>query len=109
MSISFAPEVIGLLTSGDVGNPRNPAVAAQLGPVAGNGHRVLESLFDRPIISVDNVVALTGTTFAAANTLVARLVDAGVVTEVTGYARNRRFRFDSYIALFNEAPLVAPM
>ena len=79
-------------------------IAARLGRVAGSGHRVLESLFDRPIISVDSVVALTGTSFAAANTLVARLVDAGIVAEMTGYARNRRFRFDSYIALFNEAP-----
>jgi Fic family protein len=77
-------------------------IAREFGRVAGNGHRVLESLFDRPIISVENVVALTGTSFAAANTLVARMVDAGIVAEMTGYARNRRFRFDSYIALFNE-------
>ena len=79
------------------------AITDQLGRTAGNGHRVLESLFDRPILSVNDVRALTGTTFAAANALVSRLVDLGVLSEMTGYARNRRFRYAPYIALFNDA------
>ncbi len=45
----------------------------------------------------------TGTTYAAANGLVARLVKLGVLSEMTGYARNRRFRYAPYIALFNDA------
>lgn len=79
-------------------------ITGHLGRAAGNGHRVLESLFDRPIVSVANVQQLTGTTFAAANTLVSRLVQHGVLQEMTGYARNRRFRYAPYIALFNDAP-----
>jgi Fic family protein len=77
-------------------------ITERFGRVAGNGHKVLESLFDRPIISVENVVALTGTSFAAANGLVARMVAAGIVVEMTGFARNRRFRFDSYVRLFED-------
>lgn len=80
------------------------AITEHLGRAAGNGHRVLESLFDRPIVSVADVRQQTGTTFAAANTLVARLVEHGVLHEMTGYARNRRFRYAPYIALFNDAP-----
>ncbi len=34
---------------------------------AGNGHKALESLFDRPIIAVGDVKKKTGTTYAAAN------------------------------------------
>jgi Fic family protein len=79
-------------------------ITEHLGRAAGNGHRVLESLFDRPIVSVADVQQLTGTTFAAANTLVSRLVQHGVLNEMTGYARNRRFRYAPYIALFNDAP-----
>ena len=45
---------------------------------------------------------MTGTTYAAANSLVSRLVKLGVLNEMTGYARNRRFRFAPYIALFND-------
>ena len=78
------------------------AIAAQLGRAAGNGHKVLESLFDRPIVGVNDIKTLTGTSFAAANSLVSRLVDLGVLSEMTGYARNRRFRYAPYIALFND-------
>ena len=78
------------------------AITAQLGRAAGNGHKVLESLFDRPIVAVNDVQKLTGTTYAAANSLVSRLVKLDVLSEMTGYARNRRFRHAPYIALFNE-------
>jgi Fic family protein len=80
------------------------AITAGLGRAAGNGHRVLESLFDRPIIAVNDVRTLTGTTYAAANQLVSRLVEVGVLTEMTGYTRNRRFRYDPYISLFTDEP-----
>jgi Fic family protein len=49
---------------------------------AGNGHKVLESLFDRPIIAVGDVKKKTGTTYAAANSLVSRLVKLGVLSEM---------------------------
>jgi Fic family protein len=78
------------------------AITAKLGRAAGNGHKVLESLFDRPILAVSNVKEITGTTYAAANNLVSRLVELGVLSEMTGYARNRRFRYAPYIELFSD-------
>jgi len=78
------------------------AITAQLGRAAGNGHKVLESLFDRPIVAVNDVAKLTGTTYVAANSLVAKLVELGILSEMTGYARNRRFLYAAYIALFND-------
>lgn len=78
------------------------SITERLGRAAANGHRVLERLFDRPIVSVNDVVALTGTTYAAANSLVARLVQLGILAEMTGYARNRRFRYQPYVELFSD-------
>ncbi len=78
------------------------AITDQLGRAAGNGHKVLESLFDRPIVAISDVKKTTGTTYVAANSLVSRLVDLGVLSEMTGNARNRRFRYAPYIALFND-------
>lgn len=78
-------------------------ITGKLGRAAGNGHKLLESLFDRPIVSVNDVKAMTRTTYTAANQLISRLVEAGVLSEMTGYARNRRFRYAPYIALFNDA------
>jgi len=77
-------------------------IAAKLGRAAGNGHRTLEHLFALPIVSVDQVQDLIGTTYQAANQLVDRLIGSGILTEFTGQVRNRRFRYDAYIRLFAE-------
>lgn len=79
-------------------------ITENLGRAAGNGHRVLEHLYDKPIVSVSDVREITGTTYASANTLVARLVGLGVVVEMTGNARNRRFRYEPYVQLFDDQP-----
>jgi Fic family protein len=80
-------------------------IASRLGRAAGNGHRTLEHLFAHPIVSVNEVRQLIGTTYPAANQLVERLTDIGVLVEVTGQTRNRRYRYDPYIKLFaDESP-----
>ena len=78
------------------------AITKHLGQAAGNGHLVLEALFDRPIVAVADIQRLTGTGYAAANQLVSRLAQAGILLEMTGYARHRRFRYEPYVALFTE-------
>jgi Fic family protein len=77
-------------------------ITDHLGYSAGNGHRVLEQLYEHPIMSVNEVRDLIGTTYPAANQLVERLVKIGIVAEITGQARNRRFRYDAYVRLFDE-------
>jgi Fic family protein len=77
------------------------AITDGLGRGAGNGHRVLEHLYERPIVSVADVQTLVGTTFAGANQIVQRLVDLGILNEITGQARHRRFRYDAYVGLFD--------
>jgi Fic family protein len=71
-----------------------------LGRMVGNGHRVLEQLYEKPIVSVEDVRAITKTSFQAANTTVQRLVDLGMLREMTGRARNRRFLYAPYVDLF---------
>jgi Fic family protein len=78
------------------------AITDRFGRAAANGHRVLEHLFESPIMTVNQVQALTGTTYPAANQLVAKLVDSGILAEFTGQARNRRFIYQKYIELFGE-------
>lgn len=75
-------------------------IPVELGRAAGNGHRVMDLLFDHPVVTVATVRDWLDVTPAGANTLVNRLVDAGVLRETTGYARNRRFRFEPYLQLF---------
>ena len=83
-------------------------ITETFGRAAGNGHRVLEHLYEHPIISVNNVQSLIETTYPAANNLVTRLVESGILSEFTGQARNRAFRYRSYINLFHEPEPEAP-
>ncbi len=77
-------------------------VTEGLGRAAANGLRVLEHLFQQPIMSAKDAQALLGTTFAGANQIVQRLVALGIMREMTGQARHRRFRYDAYVRLFEE-------
>ena len=77
-------------------------ITEHFGRAAGNGHKVLERLFERPIVSVNEMKELTGTTYPAANQLVQRFVEQGILAEITGKARHRRFRYDAYVRLFDE-------
>jgi cell filamentation protein, protein adenylyltransferase len=77
-------------------------ITKKLGRGAGSGHRVLEALYERPIISVQDVETWTGTTYPAANQLVAGLAELGLLEEITGQYRNRRFRYSPYVQLFTD-------
>lgn len=79
------------------------AITEHLGRAAGNGYRILEHLYEHPIVSVKEVRDLIGTTYPAANDLVARMDACGILHEFTGQARNRRFIYRSYTQLFRES------
>ncbi|MHB8462111.1 MAG: Fic family protein [Vulcanimicrobiaceae bacterium] len=78
------------------------AITENLGRAAGNGHRTMDRLFDHPIVTVARVREWLDITSASANNLVTRLEGIGVLRETTGFARNRRFRFDPYLRLFEK-------
>jgi Fic family protein len=75
-------------------------ITEHFGRTAGNGHRLLESLYERPIVSVNDVQDLIGTAYPAANRLVGRMEQHGILREITGQSRNRRFRYEDYVLLF---------
>lgn len=78
-------------------------ITENMGRAAGNGHRVLDYLFQHPIVSVSDVRKLIGVSNPAANNLVARLAEIEIIREYTGYARNRKFINQSYFNLFHES------
>lgn len=78
------------------------SITDHFGRAAGNGHRVLEHLYEHPILSVSDVQTLIHTTYPAANDLVGRMEEQGILREFTGQVRNRRFIYDAYINLFSD-------
>lgn len=51
--------------------------------------RVIDALFDNPVMAADEILAATGGTAAAAYAAIDRLEDAGVISEITGRKRDR--------------------
>jgi Fic family protein len=77
-------------------------VADHFGRATSNALNVLEYLYTRPLIEVKDVTFLTNVSFTSANQLIRRFVDLGILSEITGYSRNRRFRYGEYIDLFGD-------
>ena len=73
-----------------------------LGRGAGNGLKMLESLYQRPIFTVATVSNYLSVSAQAANALTDRLMDLKLVAEFTGNKRNRVFRYDPYVKLFTD-------
>lgn len=67
-----------------------------------NGVRLLDFLFDRPLVNVNLVKDSLGVSFATANNLVGEFERAGLLREITGGRRRRVFRYDAYLALLRE-------
>lgn len=56
----------------------------------------------KTLLGVKEVIELTGMSFPSANDLIKRFVKHELLTEITGQARNRRFRYAPYIKIFAE-------
>ncbi|HEY6237671.1 MAG TPA: Fic family protein, partial [Thermoplasmata archaeon] len=72
-------------------------IGGALGKRSGAGHQLLATLFRQPVITVNDVAKVIGTTYPPANTLVEKFVDMRLLVEVTGQKRNRFFRYQPYI------------
>jgi Fic family protein len=72
----------------------------QFGRTAGNALQVLETLYSRPIVSVNEIAELLELSYPAANDLTRQFTKSGLLKEITGQSRHRRFRYDAYVALF---------
>ena len=75
-------------------------IAENFGSSGGRAMRVLESLYSKPAVSVNDVKDMLGVSYPNANALVERFVERGILSEITGQARNRKFLYAPYIHLF---------
>lgn len=70
------------------------------GRKAGTALTVLEHLYRQPYVSVGRVRELTGQTYASANSLVADLVEAGLLSPINTRQRDRVFEYRPYMDIF---------
>jgi Fic family protein len=69
----------------------------------------LEYLFEQPIVTVRMAEQHLNCAFVTANKVVERFVKLGLLDEMTGFQRNRRFRYAPYLALFEPPRQAAPL
>ena len=72
-----------------------------------NALTLLSELFRRPIVDVNRAADVMSTSFATANSVVRRLEGIGILKEITGQKRFRKYRYEPYVALFEEVEEVA--
>lgn len=68
-----------------------------------NGLLLLSSLFQRPLVNINVAASVLGSTFPTASRLVIAFEDLGLLREITGQKRSRLFRYEPYLALFDDA------
>ncbi len=74
-------------------------VADEMGNMTG-AMPLLDHLFEYPAVTANHVKETLGISFAQANKILTRFQELNLITETTGQKRNRRFRFDPYLELF---------
>jgi len=77
------------------------ALMLTFGKKAHNASKLLEYLYQRPIISVSDIVEPLGITKQTANLLVKEFEGKGILREVTGYQRNKLFVFERYLNIYS--------
>lgn len=68
---------------------------------------LLDALYQQPTVSVNKVAKMVGCTFPTATKLVRDFEARGWLHEVTGYERNRLWRYQPYVDLFHRDTLDA--
>lgn len=65
-----------------------------------NGLKLLQYLYTRPIIDINQTAGLLEIDFSTAVRLIDTLHNMGILEEITGYKRNKQFVFKRYVELF---------
>lgn len=79
------------------------AINKELGSGAVSGLRLLDYLYEQPIISVRMVERHLKSSFVTANKLVEQFGKLEILKETTGGQRNRRYSYLPYLALFESS------
>ncbi|WP_353929872.1 Fic family protein [Okeanomitos corallinicola TIOX110] len=77
-------------------------VLNEMGRRSGNAITLLESLYFKPIVAVENVQEIIQLSYPNANTLIKEMCDLGLLQEITGQKRNRVFAYQPFLDVFKE-------
>jgi Fic family protein len=77
-------------------------IVISFGKKAHNASKLVEFLYQKPIVSVNDIIKPLGVSKPTANTLVKEFEAKGILKEITGYERNKLFAFDKYLNIYSQ-------
>ncbi|MCE5347109.1 MAG: Fic family protein [Bacteroidales bacterium] len=72
----------------------------KLGSRAANAQKIVNYLYQRPLINAEKVVEITGISYPSAYKIIDDLEKSGILREITGGRRKRKYLFKKYTDLF---------
>lgn len=72
----------------------------KLGGKIKNGHILLKHLYQKPIVESKEISEILRISPSTANRLINQFIELEILTELTGYKRNRKFIFKEYFEIF---------
>lgn len=75
------------------------------GKRAKNAQKLLEQLYSRPSITINETAKLLDTSHQAATRLIRSMLKDGILNEITGFQRNKAYLFAKYLHLFEDNQL----
>jgi cell filamentation protein, protein adenylyltransferase len=69
----------------------------------GNALQLFDHMFQKPTFSVGNAKEVMDCAYGTANTIVEKLEELGLLREITGQERNRRYQYEPYVRLFDSS------
>lgn len=73
-----------------------------------NGLKLIDFSFEHPVFSARMAEQRLGCAYVTAANIIRHFVELDIVREITGMQRNRLFRYDPYVALFDRQMLAPP-
>jgi len=73
------------------------------GKKAHNAGKLIEFLYQKPIVSVSEVIKILEVSKQTANVLIKEFEAKGILIEVTGYKRNKNYAFKRYLEIYSQS------
>ena len=79
------------------------AIVVSFGKKAHNASKLLEYLYQKPIVSINDIIEPLEVSKQTASVLVKEFEEKGILVEITGYERNKLFVFDKYLSIYSQS------
>ncbi len=73
----------------------------KLGSRAANAQKIINYLYQRPLINAEKIVEVAGISYPSAYKLIEDLEKLNILKEITGGQRSRKYTYEKYIRLFH--------